>query len=127
MLRNTRIYIVEGEPIVALEMQQELEDAGAIARAFTSLDEARRSGIDTDADLVILDARQGAPDVVAFVAALHAAGVATVVATADNAIGPVFGNPPLLEKPFLSADVVAACERALISRPPRARTHEAPL
>ena len=126
MLRNVRVYIFEGEPIVALELQQLLEEAGASASAHSSIDEVDAAEVERLADLVIVDARQGAADAVAFVARLREAGVATVIATADSALAPLFGGAPLLEKPFLSDGVVAACEQALAAPPPSARTHEAP-
>jgi DNA-binding response OmpR family regulator len=104
------ILIVEEEYLVAAAMESALLGEGcsvAIARSVEHVD-PRAPGI----DLAIVEAQLGAPAVIAFVNALHAAGVATVVTSADRAVASLFTGSVPLEKPFDDATLVAACETA---------------
>lgn len=118
MLTGKRVYVVEDEAIVALEMQQVLEDAGATVRTFPNATDA---GLDENvvaADLVLFDARLGAPQVVAFASRLRQAGVPMVVASADTGVGTLFPDAVTLSKPFMAQTLIEACLAAITVRAP---------
>lgn len=112
MLHGKRIYIVEDEAIVAMEMQQLLEERGAEVRTFQHAGEIRDADLST-IDLVLFDARMGAASVVDFASRLRTADVAMVVASADSGVGSLFPDAVPLAKPFLAETLIDACQRAI--------------
>ena len=116
MLNGKRVYVVEDEAIVAMEMQQILEDAGATVSIFREAGEFGEHHL-SSTDLVLFDARLGAKPVVEFAARLRAAGLPMVVASADSGIGTLFPDAVPLAKPFFGQTLIEACERALEALP----------
>lgn len=112
MLDGKRIIIVEDEAIVAMEMQQLLEERGAEVRTFQYAGEISDADL-ANIDLVLFDARMGAASVVEFASRLKKADVAMVVASADSGVGTLFPDAVPLAKPFLAETLIGACQRAI--------------
>ena len=121
MLTGKRVFVVEDEAIVALEMQQVLEDAGATVRTFPSATDAGVAETIVAADLVLFDARLGAPQMVAFASRLKQAGVPMVVASADLGVGALFPDAVTLSKPFMGQTLIEACLKAMGAEAPIAQ------
>jgi DNA-binding LytR/AlgR family response regulator len=121
MLNGAAVLIVEAEFLIALDLQRMLEFHGAgevlmVRDTFEAeffKDKWSRLG------LAIIEASNGAPSVVALVAALNDLQVPVVLCSADSA--PNFGAPELsqsavLTKPMLDAEMARALETALASK-----------
>ena len=120
MLSSQRLLIIEGEFLIALEIQRILEEANASQTVFTR--NFREAGAMAERfgefDLAIINPPlEGTPEI-ELVTRLATAGPAIVICTA----GPVWSDGALLEgvevvrKPFADGDLLAACQRALAKR-----------
>src|SRR6218665_3993760 len=93
------ILVVEEEYLVAAEIEATLLAEGAskvlIARDIGDVEVPL-----PPIDLAIIEAKLGAPASIAFADALHKAGVAVVVTSADRAVTSLFTGSVPLEKPF---------------------------
>jgi DNA-binding response OmpR family regulator len=113
-----RVFIVEDEALIALELQDRLRDlghtpCGHAARGATALAEIPRA----DPDLVIMDVNLGAgPSGVEIAARLRAQWSGPFVfITAYDAptLPPGLEESPVLVKPFLAGALGEVVERAL--------------
>ncbi len=117
MLAGRRCLVIEDELLIALDIQQELEAAGAreVVCAAT-LEEAASALRGLHFDLGLLDLRLGNSETSLPVArALEDAGTPFVFLTGapgDTAEIAVFGRP-ILEKPFLAHALMTAVQKAL--------------
>lgn len=118
MLSGKRFLVVEDELLIALDIQQELESAGAAeVVCVTTVEEAAAALRGPHFDLGLLDLRLGrAGETSLLIArALEVAGTPFVFLTgapADAAEIAAFGRP-ILEKPFLPHALMAVVRRAL--------------
>src|SRR3954451_4258313 len=117
MLSGKRCLVVEDELLIALDIQQELEAAGAAeVVCVATLEEAATALRGPRFDLGLLDLRLGEGETSLPVArALEDAGTPFVFLTgaaADAAEIAVFGRP-ILEKPFMPHALMAAVQTAL--------------
>jgi DNA-binding NarL/FixJ family response regulator len=119
MISNGRALVIESEPLLAMEIQQVLTEAGfAECRHWSSVGEAGSHWAElATLDVAIVEARRGAAEVVAFTEQLVRAGVPTVVTSADIASTLAFPHAVALGKPFDAAGLLAACDaaRAVVS------------
>jgi DNA-binding response OmpR family regulator len=121
MCSNARILIIELETLVALEIQDRLAERGYPgAQHFRTVAEAEQHVVGLlEYDLVIVEARLGADDVVAFTRRLVEAGVPTVILSADEAATTLFPHSIALAKPFDTETLLAACCNAASLRDPQ--------
>lgn len=111
-MQGLRILLLEGEYLVAADMEQTLRSAGAEQITIVG-DIATAATYDLSAfQLAVIEARFGSADAVALNDALRAAGVAVVVTSADHAVQALFTAAIPLQKPFDSTTLLAACEAA---------------
>ena len=118
MLAGKRVFIVEAEFLVALDIQRILEGAQAEATVFArSVKEAQ--GIAdrfADFDLAILEMSEPDLSSLALAQELAGAGVALVVISADlpdQHDRPILDGAPVVAKPFGDEELLTACVLAL--------------
>ncbi len=110
-----RILIIEEEALLALDIEDivttarlgEITHLRNVGQALPRFEELAACS------LAIVEARLGAPEVVAFTERLAKAGVAVVVMSADHASTEAFPHAVGLGKPFDAAGLLAACRAAL--------------
>lgn len=114
--RDKRILIVEDEPIVAIALQDMLEDlgytvVGPALRLAAALDLAAREPIDA----AILDVNMGEGESYPVAEALRARGIPYLFATGYGRAGIAAGHEDIdvLQKPYREAQVEAALEKIL--------------
>ena len=116
MLSGTRCLVVEDEELIALDIRQELEAAGAEVVCAATLADAAVALRGRRFDLGLLDLRLAPAETSLPVArALDGAGTPFLFLTAepgDAAEIAVFERP-ILEKPFLPHALMAAVQQAL--------------
>ncbi len=106
--------IVEEEFLVALEIQQVLQQAGigeVLSFRVTAEAEPRFEQLAT-CSIAVVEAHLGAAPVIEFVTRLAMAGVPVVVTSADRSLSSLFPLATCLDKPFDAASLLAACARA---------------
>jgi two-component system, response regulator PdtaR len=118
MLTGKRLLVVEGEFLVALDMQRILEEANASSLVFARsiVEAASLSSRFREWDLAIVELQRGSPTALLLIKELLAAGVAVVATSADPSIKrtvPGFQTVPVLNKPFGDAELLTACTVAL--------------
>jgi hypothetical protein len=109
-LAGRRVLVIEDEPLVALELESELAEAGAIVLGPVGTLEAAARLIEAEAiDAALLDANLGGRPVDALAAALAARGVPFAFASGYGPSGLPAGvrDRPLLGKPFGAAALLA--------------------
>ena len=117
MLSGKRCLVMEDELLIALDIQQELEAAGAAeVVCAATLEEAAAALRGPRFDLGLLDLRLGSGETsIPAARALEDAGTPFVFLTgaaADAAEIAVFGRP-ILEKPFMPHALMAVVQKAL--------------
>lgn len=105
------VLVVEEEYLIAAEIEATLLAKGA-ATVLVARD-VERVGPLPPVDLAVIEAKLGAPAVIAFATLLREAGVPVVVTSADGAVLSLFTGSVPLEKPFDDNSLLAACEAAL--------------
>ena len=114
-----RVLILEEETLLALDIEYVLADRSPIeVTHYRSLVDAAPQLADLASfGLALIEARLGAREVVAFTERLVAAGVPTVVMSADRTSMELFPHAAALETPFDAAGLLSACDaaRAMLS------------
>lgn len=117
MLSSQRLLIIEGEFLIALEIQRILEEANAsqtvFARDFREAEALiARFG---EFDLAIINPPLEGTSEIELAGRLVAAGPAIVVCTAspDGLDGTPLDGVEVVRKPFADGDLLAACQKAL--------------
>jgi DNA-binding response OmpR family regulator len=118
MIDGKNFLIVEGEFLIALDMQRILESAGASRTIFArSTAEAKRLRKRwSEFDLVLVEMSYDDRQAPELVAALLKSGVRIAMTSAETDFRhgiPDFPGIPVLLKPFAETDFVATCEAAL--------------
>jgi DNA-binding response OmpR family regulator len=118
MLYSKKILVIEEEFLIALDIQRILEAAGAEQTVFArSVSEAMAlEGRWTEFDLVVVEFNFGNLSAMALIAAVRHIGVP--VAITSSALDYRYGVPgligvPVVLKPFVENDLIAACHAAL--------------
>lgn len=112
-----RIFVVEDEALVAMNLEMILEDLGCHvvgpAMRLERAEEMVREGIAADA--AILDVNLGGREVFPVAENLAEAGMALVFATGYGLSGipDTWHGRPILQKPYTQEDVAACLTRAL--------------
>ncbi|WP_424813691.1 response regulator [Roseococcus sp. YIM B11640] len=115
-LAGMRILIVEDEPIIAMQMALVLEQAGAIIQGQAGSVRQALSLIEAGSpDAALLDGNLRGEEVSDVASALTERGVPFVFVSGygRESLPRAFGSVPLLNKPFSTADLVAAAQRLL--------------
>lgn len=110
-LRGRRVLVVEDEAIVALLLEDMLEDIGcALVDSAASIEEALRVAEKTDAEAAILDVNLGGREIFPVAERLQARGIPLIFATGYGAAGlpERWRAMPVLGKPFVLDDLQAA-------------------
>jgi CheY-like chemotaxis protein len=118
-LQGRRLLVVEDEYIVATDLAQRLEDAGAevvgpVASVPDALDLVEAQG--TRLDGAVLDVNLGGEQVYPVADALIDRGVPFVLATGydASAISPAYANAPRCEKPIDPRSLVRALAKCVL-------------
>ncbi|TGN46389.1 response regulator, partial [Paracoccus liaowanqingii] len=117
-LKGCRVLLVEDEPLVALDLRYELEDAGAIVTGVArSVAEALEAGGKGQVDLALLDGNlKGEPvDEVARMFDAQSVPFCFVSGYGREHLPQGFDHAPLIEKPF-RPDTLRAILTALLAR-----------
>jgi len=107
------VLVVEEEYLIATDIEQALRAAGAEAAVFSNIAELRQEpALIERFDLAVIEAKLGQPEVISFAHDLQRAGVAVVISSADRGIHTLFEGAVALDKPFDTANLLAACAAA---------------
>lgn len=106
------VLIVEDEGLIAMDMEMSLEERGVLCRVASSLDEARAAIRTQTFDAAVLDWHLRMVDTSPIAKLLQEANIPFVVCTGSGVaeLPEVFQRVPLISKPFVSNDLVAALE-----------------
>jgi CheY-like chemotaxis protein len=121
MLSGLRVLVVEGQFLIALDLQRILEEAHAartvLARSATEA--ADLAGRFREFDVALVELPPGEPATLELVRRLVAAGVGVAVTTTGADIShhlPGFPGVPAVHKPFDDTELLAAIAEALAAR-----------
>ena len=117
-LQGVRVLLVEDEALVAMLMEDMLEDqGGAVVATASRLDEALAHAQDLmlEFDVAVLDLNLAGENTFPVAAILEKRGVPFVFATGYGAGGlpPEWRARPTLQKPFTASDVAAVLAKTL--------------
>lgn len=118
MLAGKRVFILEPEFLVALDMQRILEGAHIATSLFArTIEEAHAfSERFAEFDLAILEMAEPTLSALALARQFLTAGAALVFTSPDGQNpGPVLQGPPIVRKPFSDDDLLTACVLALVT------------
>lgn len=110
-LTGRRVLVIEDEPLIAMDVESQLEAAGCkVAATADSIDAARRLIEAGGFDLAIMDANLGGEPVDDLAAMLEQRGTPFLFATGygPEALPHAFGHIMTLTKPFAEADLIRA-------------------
>lgn len=105
-----RVFVVEDEALIALVLQDMLEELGhSTVGPAARLEDACRTARDGAFDLAILDVRLADRDVYPVAEILEARGIPFAFATGygPDSLAPAFRSHPVLAKPYTEPDVAA--------------------
>lgn len=109
MLAGKHILIVEDEPLIALDIEAAVKDAGGIVVGpAATLDIARSLAQSGGIDGAILDLRLGAASSVDLVTVLMTQGIPCVIQTADTQVSQRWPTVPFFDKPVLPEALITA-------------------
>jgi len=105
--------VIEDQILIALEIQQLLEEFGVadvrVERWAEDMPKVGPQGV----DLAIIEGRLGAENVRVLAGQLQGAGTGVIVTSADGAVAEAFPGHVILEKPFTRETVESAYRRAI--------------
>jgi PAS domain S-box-containing protein len=116
-LKSCRVLVVEDEPLIALEMESELSDAGAcVLGPLGTTDAALRLIATEPLQAALLDATLAGEPTGALAGALDARGVPFAFTSGHgrSALPSGFSDRPLLGKPFKSEELVAVVSSLIV-------------
>jgi CheY-like chemotaxis protein len=120
LLNRKRCFVLDDEFLIALDIQQILERAGAshVASVASAVEAIELLGREPKFDLAILDVKLGTVErnSLDVAALLQTQGVPFVFLTgmrADDVHAKTFPNAPVIEKPYDAATLLGAVQHAL--------------
>lgn len=112
LLEGKRVLVVEDEPIVAMHLEDMLEDLGCeVAGSYSRLEEARIAAGTGEFDLAVLDVNLGGTESFPVAEVLAGRGVPFVFATGYGGRETPFPQAQTITKPYRQQDL----EHALIN------------
>ena len=121
-LRGKRVFVLEEEPLIAMEFDQALSAAGAadVQLYFRLTDDI--CSVASQYDVAVLDLGIGGQSSLSLAEHLLAEGIPFVIATASPTadIDPAMEHIPLLQKPNTVDRLIDALCRAIDASPPSA-------
>ena len=114
-LNNVRVLIVEDEALVAMLLENMLEDMGcALAGSAATLDQAVEAATGLELDVAILDMNLAGRPVLPVAEALSGRGKPFIFATGygEGGVPEAWRDRPTLQKPFSMRDVEVALLKA---------------
>ena len=120
-LRGCRVLLVEDETLVALLLEDMLEEIGCTVAAFAaSVREGVKLAESVDLDAAILDVNVGGVEVYPVAEALAARRIPFVFCSGYGASGlqPPWCEKPVLAKPFVQTELESALRRVCAAKPP---------
>jgi len=114
-----RVLIVEDDPLIAMDLEDELSDRGFVAVCATSVARARALMDGSSTGLAILDMHLGSDTSFAFATDLMEQGVPFFFLSGNDAsaLPPHLAGCHILTKPVRTADVVKLIEVITGARP----------
>lgn len=119
-LKGVRVFVVEDEALVAMNLEMMLEDFGCEvigpAMRFDKAKEHVEKGV--DADVAILDVNVGGTPVFPLAQLLADTGIPLVFATGYDRSGipEEWHHRPILQKPYTAEDVQRGISQALFTK-----------
>lgn len=105
--------VIEDQILIALEIQQLLEEFGVSDVRVERWAEHVPSFEPHGFDLAVIEGRLGAENVRILASQLQGAGTGVIVTSADGAVAEAFPGHVILEKPFTRETVECAYRRAI--------------
>ena len=121
LLSGKRCFVLDDEFLIALDIQQILERAGAmhVTSVASAAEALARLGSEPKFDLAVLDVKLGATernglDVAAFLQTQAVPFVFLTGMRADDVHAKKFPNVPVIEKPYDAATLLRAVHHAIL-------------
>ena len=121
LLSGKRCFVLDDEFLIALDIQQILERAGAayVASVATAAEAVALLGREPKFDVAVLDVKLGNPErnSLDVAALLQTQGTPFVFLTGmrvDDVHAKIFPNAPVIEKPYDAAGLLRAVQQALV-------------
>lgn len=116
LLDGRTILAVEDEVLVAMMLEDILEDAGCNVICVGHLDQATLMARESDIDAAVLDENLHGQRSYAVADALAARGIAFIFATGygDKNLRKLYPGRPVIPKPYSQADLIAALSAAIL-------------
>lgn len=118
-LAGRRVLLVEDETVVALMIEDMLEDLGCLlVESVASFDKALETADAVEADVALLDVNLGGQEIFPVAERLQARGIPAVFATGYGSAGlpERWRDNAVLAKPFMVEDLREALGRVLARR-----------
>jgi CheY-like chemotaxis protein len=124
-LSGRSILIVEDEPLIAIDLRQSLESAGAYVFAATQLPHALQLAEHPDVSAAVLDCRLGQQDSSAICARLEQRGIPFMFYSGYDDLHRLWPNVARLPKPATAHELIDAVKRMFGSSFEHARSRAA--
>ena len=119
LLTGKRCFVLDDELLIALDIQQILERAGAVASVASAAEAIALLGREPKFDVAVLDVKLGDPqrnslDVAALLQTQGTPFVFLTGVRVDDVHAKIFPNAPVIEKPYDAAGLLRAVQHALV-------------
>lgn len=118
-LAGRRVLLVEDETVVALMIEDMLEDLGCLlVDSIASFEKALEAADAVEAEVALLDVNLGGHEIFPVAERLQARGIPTIFATGYGSAGlpECWRDNAVLAKPFIVEDLREALGRVLVGR-----------
>ena len=119
LLTGKRCFVLDDEFLIALDIQQILERAGAVASVASAAEAIALLGREPKFDVAVLDVKLGdqernSLDVAALLQTQGTPFVFLTGVRVDDVHAKIFPNAPVIEKPYDAAGLLRAVQHALV-------------